>query len=311
MTDRTHPSAECLDDETLAEYIEDGAHPSRSRELVEAHLADCRDCYELFAEAARTQAVLWPGKERPGHATVESSVRFRSRPRLGAIVSAGLAAAAAVWLGVAPPDALVRWASPERRPELEDLVAAVGPNRAVEGRLSGGFAWGRVPSVTRGESSAALDSPEVRIATARLSEQVQRQRTSSTIAALGTAQLAAGHIEPGIVSLEEAVKLDAGNAFAWSDLAAGYLARSAFGTPEDLARPVGAAERAIALNGSLREAHFNKALALEQLTRTDDAIAAWRAYLERDGSSPWADEARRRLEGLEKVSAAPRGPSRL
>ncbi len=299
MNDRKHPTAECLDAETLAEYLDGAVHPARSRDLVEAHLAECEDCYELFAESVRTRAELRSLESPLQTATAARVTRFPARRRLLTALTAGLAAAAALLVFVGPSDTLVRWLHPERRPELRQVVAAVGTHRAIDGRLSGGFAWGPLPTVTRGEAMASSNTPEVRIATAMLSEQAQRSRTPAALSALGTAQLASGQIDPAIASLEEALRLDASNAFAWSDLAAGYVARSRFGAPEDLGRAVEAADRAIVLHGTLPEARFNKALALQHLARRREAIDAWRAYLERDGSSPWAAEARRRLAELE------------
>ena len=61
-----------------------------------------------------------------------------------------------------------------------------------------------------------------------------------------------------------------------------------------------------AIDGSLLEALFNRALALEAL-HLDGARAAWQAYIDRDSASAWAEEARDRLS---KLSAKPQGSIR-
>ena len=54
---------------------------------------------------------------------------------------------------------------------------------------------------------------------------------------------------------------------------------------------------------TLLEARFNLALALERMGAVGPARTAWQQYLERDQTSPWAEEARRRLSEL--VSRVP------
>jgi CHAT domain-containing protein/Tfp pilus assembly protein PilF len=58
------------------------------------------------------------------------------------------------------------------------------------------------------------------------------------------------------------------------------------------------AEAALRHDPALAEAHFNRALALERLSLTKDAAAAWEQYLEIDSESPWAEEARHRRRQL-------------
>ena len=43
----------CLDDETLAAYV-DGGLTAEERSQVELHLAACRDCFALFTESVKT-----------------------------------------------------------------------------------------------------------------------------------------------------------------------------------------------------------------------------------------------------------------
>jgi tetratricopeptide (TPR) repeat protein len=86
-----------------------------------------------------------------------------------------------------------------------------------------------------------------------------------------------------------------------SDLSAVLLAQAErLGDATLVPDALRAADAAIASGRAPVEAYFNRALALEQLKRPDEAADAWAAYLDRDAASPWAAEARdhlRRLRG--------------
>ncbi len=87
----------------------------------------------------------------------------------------------------------------------------------------------------------------------------------------------------------------------WSDLSAAYLVRAQRGEdPRDLLRAYDAADRAVHEDGSLPEARFNRALALERLFLFPEARAAWRDYRRLDDTSGWAAEARSHLQALEQ-----------
>jgi CHAT domain-containing protein/tetratricopeptide (TPR) repeat protein len=105
-------------------------------------------------------------------------------------------------------------------------------------------------------------------------------------------------------SLERAVTAEANDARAWSDLAATYLLRAErLDEPQDLARALAAADRAVELDPELREARFNQALALERLFLAAEAEQAWQAYGSLDRGTPWAAEARRRASAQARPSA--------
>jgi CHAT domain-containing protein/tetratricopeptide (TPR) repeat protein len=300
VTERKDP-ANCLDTEMIAAYIDGRSGTASTREQVESHLSDCEDCYELFTETVRAKTEL------SGAGVVEQKPATRhdvrsSAGRWALVAGGALAAAAALWLAVAPPAALVRWWKPGSRPELAAVVAAVGEHRTVEGRLTGGFAWGPAPAPMRAGAGPSAEIPDLQIATGHLMREADRRRTPTSLAAVGTARLAAGQIGEAIKSLEEAVALDPAAAYAWSDLSAAYLARSAFpASAADVPRALEASDRALALQPGLIEAQFNRALALDRLGLRDRAIEAWRQYLTSDPDSPWTAEARSRLSDLERA----------
>ena len=104
--------------------------------------------------------------------------------------------------------------------------------------------------------------------------------------ALGLAYLIVREYDKAIPYLREAAKT---NKKANIDLAAALLAR---GGDEDR-------KEALALSvGNTREDLWNRAVALGDLQRDQEAIAAWEAYLKADPESEWANEAKRKLEYL-------------
>jgi CHAT domain-containing protein len=69
--------------------------------------------------------------------------------------------------------------------------------------------------------------------------------------------------------------------------------------------------RAVALDSTLVDAYFNRALALEALRDTEEAKAAWRRYIEVDPSSKWTDEARQHLQRLENSTPKERSAKEI
>lgn len=57
-------------------------------------------------------------------------------------------------------------------------------------------------------------------------------------------------------------------------------------------------ERALGIDPSLLRARWTLALCLQRMGRSEEAIAAWRAYLELDSTSAWATQAREHLAEL-------------
>jgi CHAT domain-containing protein len=288
----TQTAARCPDLETIAAYL-DGRLSDRERARITAHLAECEECYALFRESAQTHLE-----------DVDRVVSMRTwrerlpRPRvLWSSSAAVMATAAAVWLVVGAPE---RFSLRPSDRELQALVAAVGTNRTIEGRLVGGFAYGPLRSVTRaGEPSTPSVAPDVRIAAAQIEKTAAAQRTPKAVHTLGIAYLVTGEVGRAVPLLEEAAEGAKGDARVLSDLAAAYLARAERSNqPQDFARAVTMADRALKADPHLAEASFNRAYALERLSLADQARNAWLDYLKVDSSSEWAAEARSRIAAL-------------
>jgi CHAT domain-containing protein len=272
----------CPEAEQLAEYV-DGRLHGAARTRVELHLADCERCRDVVAGAVQLEA------EEP------AVVPFRPRRKVIAIGSGVLALAAALILVVRVQPQLNPFGGPT---PYEELVAAVGTNRTIEGRLTGGFKHGPLRSVTRSGSPSTGDQYKLLAAVARAQDDAQRDPKPEKLHALGLAYLLVDEYDKSITALEDAVG-QREDPRILSDLSAAYLQRGRLtGRPEDYPKSLAAAERAIHIAPDLVEPYFNRALALEALNLHDSATRAWQEYLSRDPSSEWAAEVRNRPRKL-------------
>ena len=272
--------AQCPDAETLAAFL-DNRLAEREREIIAGHLASCESCYFTFSEAARIQVTA------AGQVPRDS---WWTRPEMMA-----LAAAAVLALTVG----LVFMPWQRTDPQLDALVAAVGNTRLVEPRLTGGFNYGPLTTTRSGQPMSLTASPDVRIAAAQIDRDTATEVDPVALRLQAVAALMIGNIDAAAVALEQAASLRPDDARVSSDLAAAYLVRhQQLGDASDLSKARAAATRAVELDATLAEAHFNRALVLERLGEVADARAAWQRYLEIDSDSGWAEEARGRLQSL-------------
>lgn len=288
---------DCPDLELIAAYL-DGRMSEGERSAVADHLGVCEDCYFVFTESARRQShrqalrdIFNKIVQAPRAGDVPTWRRF-------SIPAAGLATAAA--LVVIIQSGVLQRARPSSGADVGELVAAVGAQRPIEPRLTGGFAYAPVAAPIRaGKGTAALLSPDVRIAAARLEKRATQYRSPDALGSLGIGYLVMGEVDKAVTVLEEAADQSKPAPRVLSDLAAAYLTRAtAQKRVEDVAKGLALAERALKADPRLAEAMFNRALALERLSLPDQARDAWQEYLKADSNSGWADEARRHLSAL-------------
>ncbi len=189
-------------------------------------------------------------------------------------------------------------------PPMAMVVKAAGASRTVEGRLTGGFAFTPVAPTRRDQT--ALPSWRVLAVAGQLQEAIDTAPTPENLHALGVAALLVQRGDEAVLALEDALSGDTDNAGYLSDLAAAYLARYAHGGPAlDVPSALTAADRAVRLAPHLREALFNRALAVSALSLRHEAVRAWDGYLLDFGDEPgWADEARRRRDDAAREPAA-------
>jgi tetratricopeptide (TPR) repeat protein len=284
----------CPEAEVIAAYL-DGRLTERERATVTQHLAECESCYFVFTEAAQMRASSLD-VDRP-EPLPDPVVWWKSRRVLWSS-SAGLAAAAVLVIAIGVGLTSSRWSN-RTSPELRALISAVGTDRTIEPRLTGGFAHGPLRGAFRGRDPVSpVVTPDVALAAAEIERRELGQRTFRSSRVLGLAYLVTGEIDRAVTSLESAVEQSGGtDAECLSDLAAAYLVRASRGdqSRQDLTKALAAADRAITNNSGLPEAAFNRAFALDRLALIDEAHDAWAEYLKLDDQSGWADEARAHL----------------
>jgi CHAT domain-containing protein/Flp pilus assembly protein TadD len=186
---------------------------------------------------------------------------------------------------------------------LSALQAAYREQRLVASRLSD-FSY--APLSNQRGGWAKVDSVQRDLAGTLLLSELARHPTAKTHHAAGQYYLATGQLSSAIEQLNAAVDSDPNDAKIQSDLGAALLelgkqqlTQGEGGKElEGFARSLEHLTRAIQLNNSLLEAYFNRALVLQQMMSSEQAISAWNDYLQKDSTSPWADEARANLKLL-------------
>lgn len=287
MSDVRHSSPDCLDTETLAAFLE-GRLGSRQREAVEAHLAECEDCYEVWMEATEARV------------SVESTTAATGAgARRGWLGGLGLVAAGAI---------AVVWAWPLLRQadtlhEASSVVlSALGERRVTDGRLSQ-VSWAPRVGPLRGLRPDEA-SPELQRAVADLRQLARDDRRPETLAAEGVALLALGRVDEAVTSLEAATREARPSADHLSDLSAALLARYEARTLHlDAVQALNAARRSLVETPGHPPALFNLAVAAEALGDRETARLTLEEYLTVDSSSRWAEEARSRLAALGRLEA--------
>ena len=289
--------AGCVEPEVLAAYADRGLSVVE-RERVEAHLASCPQCLSLLAGVVRT-AVEVSEHTPSATATADARPRVVLRNLVGV-----LSAAAAVLAVLFVPSLRRSWA--DRDAGLVSLVETVGSERSVLGRLTGGFPHAPLGAPSAGgQDGRVTGSDQLVLIADKIRESFGERQTPSRLHAMGVSQLLLGRYDEAARSLVAASREQPDNAQYLNDVATVQLERARRGLrPDDLPRALAAADRARRLDPSLNEAWFNRALAMSALSLTDQAKQAWTEYLSRDSVSPWAAEARTRLNELARPTPA-------
>ncbi|MDX6695536.1 MAG: hypothetical protein QOF02_3139 [Blastocatellia bacterium] len=213
------------------------------------------------------------------------------------------AAAFAVLL-VAVLASVIYFGSRESRDELAELRSMYRQSRPTETRLSE-FDYAPVSQLRGGPE--AREASRLRRIEINLIEAKEKSPNAQTHDALGVFYLTQQKPADAIKEFESALKLADKSAKLHNDLGAAHFELAKASAPEkkleELAHALEEFTKATDLDGNLLEALFNKALALQELASPRQAKEAWTLYLQKDSSSPWADEARRNLARLDKEQA--------
>jgi CHAT domain-containing protein len=288
---------DCLEPEVLAAYVDHGLSLAE-RARVEHHLASCRECTALLAGVVRTVAAIAPALPHAGEPAEAAPLVSRRA------LAAGAVAAAAVLAVLVAPSLVKPWL--DRDTGLVGLAGNVGEHRSVLGRLTGGFPHAPLEAASAGGQDARTSGTDRVLLTAgRIRESVGEMATPARLHELGVSQLFERRYDDAAELLLSASRQQPANARYLNDVATVQLERARLGLrPDDLPRALAAADRARRLDPSLTEAWFNRALAMSALQLTDQAKVAWAEYLRRDSTSPWAGEARQRLDELSQPTPA-------
>jgi CHAT domain-containing protein len=187
---------------------------------------------------------------------------------------------------------------------LAQLHSIYRTSRPTETRISE-FDYAPL-SQLRGPPEAA-EQKRLRLIENRLLEAAENAPTAENLHALGIYHLTQQKYPEAIKEFAGALKLAPQNAKVHSDLGVAYFELSNSEPKEkrleDLSHSLEEFAKATELDGNLLEALFNKSLALQQFGLAREAKESWTLYLQKDPSSPWADEARKNLARIQTERA--------
>lgn len=184
------------------------------------------------------------------------------------------------------------------------LQAAFREQRPFDARISA-LNYAPVPQ-QRGQEK--IDYVQRNLAEGLLSYSVSERPSAKSHHALGQYYLADRQFDKAVDQLKAALSLDPQNAEIHSDLGAALMEkgkadlseRERGKSSEEFAESLEHLNKALELDSYLLTALFNRALLYQQVGLIPAAEDDWKKYLERDGGSEWADEARQRLGLLEE-----------
>lgn len=184
--------------------------------------------------------------------------------------------------------------------QLAELRSLYQQSRPTETRISE-FSYAPLTEL-RGEPQAA-DQRRLRRIENNLLDALDKNPNAQNHHALGIFYLTQKNYPRAINELESALKLAANDGKIHNDLGSAYFELAKTETKEkkfqDLARSLEEFTTAVDLDGNLLEALFNQALTRQELGLPQQAKESWLLYLQKDPSSPWANEARKYLARIE------------
>lgn len=189
--------------------------------------------------------------------------------------------------------------------ELAKLRAIYRDARPTETRIS---EFGYAPLVQLRGPAQPDEQRELRQIENNLLDTATDKPDADSHHALGIYYVTQHQYPEAIKEFEAALKLADQNARLHNDLGVAYFELSKTLPKEkrleQLAQSLEEFIKATELDSSLLEALFNKSLTLQELNTPREAKESWKLYLQKDPSSPWAEEARKNLAQLESVQSS-------
>lgn len=183
--------------------------------------------------------------------------------------------------------------------DLAELRSMYQKERPTETRIS---EFGYAPLSQLRGAPASVDKNRLRRIEIKLIEATEKGPGAPSYHALGVFHLTQQDYTGAIKDFENALKFDNQNAKLHNDLGAAHYELSKTTNEknfEELAQSLEEFNKATELDSNLLEALFNKALAQQQLKMPRQARETWTLYLQKDPSSPWAEEARKNLARIQ------------
>ncbi|HEU4765903.1 MAG TPA: CHAT domain-containing protein [Pyrinomonadaceae bacterium] len=187
---------------------------------------------------------------------------------------------------------------------LVALNQAFQQERPIEARLSN---LDYAPLSTQRGATAKVNDAQRTLAASLLATAVTEKPSTASHNALGQYYLAERQFDKALAQFNAALALDPNDATSHLNLGAALLEKGKLDSNkpdrgkalEDLSRSIDHLNKGLQLNSAALEGYFNRALAYQYMSLTREAEAAWKEYLQKDSSSPWAEEARSNLQRLE------------
>jgi tetratricopeptide (TPR) repeat protein len=181
------------------------------------------------------------------------------------------------------------------------LNQAQGNERLIQSRISQlNYAEARV---LRGGPTGLQDRQARDYSERLFLDAIKQKQDAASYHALGRLYLAERNFVKAREQFEKALQKDPNDPQLQSDMGATLLELGQASDGAERSRYFAEAlqylDRALALNPSLPEALFNRALVYQSIPLVPQAKDAWRKYLQTDSTSPWSREADRNLKTLE------------
>ena len=183
--------------------------------------------------------------------------------------------------------------------DLADLRSFYRQARPTETRIS---EFGYAPQSQLRGAPEPGERNRLRRIEINLMEALEKTPNAQSHHALGVFYLTQQQYPDAIRELKAAAALADQDARIHNDLGSAYFELAKTEPQEkkleELARSLDEFTRATTLDSNLLEALFNQSLARQELRMPREARESWKLYLQKDPSSPWAEEARKNLDRI-------------